>query len=146
MKKTNTWFTITNDSQYRYELTHAVSMRVDQLHIANLRFYSQKEKLIAQCYRGKLTLMRGYRWDGCSGIGNIIETRQTLIASLLHDFLYQLSEQSAWRAPFTRRQADIAFRRLLPCWAKPLYYLGVRAAGWAYWGDKQDTLIIKKYD
>ncbi len=131
---------------YKYELTQAISFRVPELRITNLRFSSHKDFLVALSYAGTLTLKSGYRWDGCTGIGRIIETQQTLIASLLHDFLYQLSEQSSWTPPFSQREADKAFRRLLPCWAKPLYYLGVRVAGWAYWGDKEDSLIIQAYD
>ncbi len=137
------WFKNTHDHTYKYELTRTISFRVPMLDLANLEFCTQSNCLVAVSSNSKLSLMAGYRWDGCTGIGNIIETRQTLIASLLHDFLYQLSDQTAWVAPFTQRQADIEFRRLLPCWAKLLYYLGVRSAGWAFWGDKQDTLIIK---
>ncbi len=139
-------FTSVNDERYKYELTTVISFRVPELRMSDLKFYSHKGFLVAQCCAGKLTLSRGYRWDGCTGIGRLIETQQTLIASLLHDFLYQLSEQSSWTPPFSQREADKAFRRLLPCWAKPLYYLGVRVAGWAFWGDKQDSLIIQAYD
>ncbi len=138
------WFKIIEDPQYKYELTRAMSFRVPELGMSNLRFYNKRtDYLVAQVYNGKLTLYKGFRWDGCTLIGNLKETLMTLIASLLHDFLYQLSEQSTWNPPFTQRQADVAFRKLLPCWAKPLYFLGVRAAGWAYWGDKEDSLTVK---
>ncbi len=138
------WFKKIEHPRYKYELTRAVSFRVPELGMSNLRFYNKKTgKLVAQVYNGKLTLYKGFRWDGCTSIGSIIETLETLIASLLHDFLYQLSEQSSWTPPFSQRQADVAFRKLLPCWAKPLYFLGVRAAGWAFWGDKEDSLTIK---
>lgn len=89
-----------------------------------------------------LIMSESYAWDGCTIVGRVIETPSTLRASCLHDFLYQLAEQPDYEVPYKQSQADKAFLRYLPFWAKPLWYLGVRLCGWAFYGDDTPSLKI----
>lgn len=97
---------------------------------------------------GKITVTRGYAWNGCSpkfcvadlllGTPEGVVHRdtgkpKTYNASLVHDALYQFLRDGL---PLTRRHADAFFRRLLeesdfaPAW---LYWLAVRLFGWLVW-------------
>ncbi len=129
---------------WKWQLESAQSFKATGLGLDGLDFRSLRGDLLARCHKGVLTIYPHYQWDGCTVIGRIIETKGTLRASLLHDFLYQIAEQADYDCPFTQRQADVAFRRVLPCWAKLIWYAGVRAFGWAFYGGNEYSLIISK--
>jgi hypothetical protein len=94
---------------------------------------------------GRITVMRGYSWNGCSPkfcvfdilIGTpdgVVHARtgrpKAYYASLLHDALYQFLPLAA---PFTRGDADRCFLRLLAesdFAPRYVYWLAVRAFGW----------------
>ncbi len=128
--------------EWKWQLELAQSFDARGLGLDGLDFRSLKGELLARARGGVLTIYPRYQWDGCTVIGRIIETKGTLRASLLHDFLYQIAEQAHWEEPFTQRQADVAFRELLPLWAKWPWYGGVRLFGWAFYGGNEDSLII----
>lgn len=72
----------------------------------------------------------GYRWDGPSG--PTIDTRNAMLASLVHDGLYQAIREG-WldQAKKVRKRADKEFRRILKkegmiFWRRWLWYWGVR--------------------
>jgi len=94
---------------------------------------------------GRITVMRGYAWNGCSPkfcvLDILIGTPDGVVhagtgkpkayyASLVHDALYQFLPVAA---PVTRRDADRCFLRLLAASDfKPryVYWLAVRVLGW----------------
>jgi len=94
---------------------------------------------------GRITVMRGYAWNGCSPkfcvLDILIGTPDGVVhagtgkpkayyASLVHDALYQFLPVAA---PVTRRDADRCFLRLLAASDfKPryVYWLAVRVFGW----------------
>lgn len=94
---------------------------------------------------GRITVMRGYSWNGCSPkfclldvlIGTpdgVVHARtgkpKAYYASLVHDALYQFLPLSA---PLTRRDADRVFLLLLgesDFAPRYVYWLAVRAFGW----------------
>lgn len=101
---------------------------------------------------GRITVMRGYAWNGCSPkfcvfdvlIGTpdgVVHARtgkpKTYYASLVHDALYQfLLLDDAVK----RRHADAFFLRLMGESAfapRYLYWLAVRLAGWLVWLGKK---------
>lgn len=100
---------------------------------------------------GRITVTRGYSWDGCSPkfclfdilIGTpdgVVDARtlrpKTYYASLVHDALYQFIRVDL---PFSRRQADRCFLRLMAETGfrlRHLYYLAVCALGWVVWRAK----------
>jgi len=94
---------------------------------------------------GRMTVMRGYSWNGCSpkfclfdiligtpdGVVHVGTGRpKAYFASLVHDALYQFLPLSA---PLTRGDADRVFLRLLAesnFAPRRLYWLAVRLFGW----------------
>jgi len=101
---------------------------------------------------GRITVMRGYSWNGCSPkfcffdilIGTpdgVVHARtgkpKTYYASLVHDALYQfllLDEE------VKRRHADWFFLRLMGESAfapRYIYWLAVRTLGWLVWLGKK---------
>jgi len=94
---------------------------------------------------GRMTVMRGYSWNGCSpkfclfdiligtpdGVVHVGTGRpKAYFASLVHDALYQFLPLSA---PLTRADADRVFLRLLAestFAPRRLYWLAVRLFGW----------------
>lgn len=129
--------------KWLYVLTARVAFYVPELALPDMRVFSLAGKPIARVERDLLTLLPGYAWDGCTVIGRIVETAGTLRASLVHDFLYQLAEQPRFVVPYSQAQVDGTFRRYLPCLAKPIYYLGVRLFGRFFYGDEQESLVIR---
>ena len=101
---------------------------------------------------GKVTVTRGYSWNGCSpkfcvfdlmlGTPEGVVHKQTgrpktYFASLVHDAMYQFV---GTHPHIKRRHADAFFKRLLresdfgPAW---LYWAAVRLAGWLVWRGKK---------
>ena len=97
---------------------------------------------------GRITVTRGYAWNGCSPKGclfdfaigtpdGVVHVRtgrpKTYFASMVHDALYQFLYADS---PITRRQADDAFLRLLAesdFAPRGLYWLFVRLFGRIVW-------------
>jgi len=59
---------------------------------------------------GVLYLRKGYSWDGASG--PTIDTKDSMVASLIHDSLYQLIKLGKLGKQY-RKVADMAFRAQL---------------------------------
>lgn len=57
---------------------------------------------------GELTVKKGYAWDGPSG--PVLDTRENMRASLVHDALYQLMRREHLKARTHRKTADKIFR------------------------------------
>ena len=92
---------------------------------------------------------KGYAWDGCSLKFKVLDvyfgtpegvinrkTKQTktYFASLVHDVLYQFSDDL--KATITRKQTDEEFYHILKrddFRLARLYYWFVRAFGWIWW-------------
>ena len=137
-------YTKNEAGNWGYTLTMAISFYLPKLALPPLRARSLKGEPLAEVEGDWLSILPGYAWDGCTGVGRLVESSVTLRASLLHDFLYQLGEQSSYAAPYTRRAADLEFRRHLPCWAKLPYYTGVRALGGIFWRRECDDLRVQE--
>lgn len=101
---------------------------------------------------GRITVMRGYSWNGCSpkvclfdilvgtpdGVVHTVTGRpKTYFASLVHDALYQFMRVDA---PVRRAEADRCFLRLMAesdFLPRYLYWGAVRIAGWWVWQGKR---------
>jgi len=57
---------------------------------------------------GKLTVKKGYAWDGPSG--PVKDTKENLRASLVHDALYQLIRNNELKTRTHRKAADQEFK------------------------------------
>lgn len=84
---------------------------------------------------GTLYISRGYAWDGPSGPA--IDTKNFMVASLVHDALYQLIREHHLDSTVYRELADQALVQLTKeagMWAPRRWwvYIGVRWGGGAY--------------
>ena len=59
---------------------------------------------------GALRLMNGYAWDGPSG--PVVDTKENMRASLVHDALYQLMRNGELNTRTYRKSADKIFREI----------------------------------
>lgn len=105
-------------------------------------------RLIIEKERGRITVTRGYAWNGCSpkgcffdliigtpdGVVHIkTERPKTYYASMVHDALYQFLRVNS---PVSRRQADECFLRLMAeseFSLRYIYWSAVRWFGWLVW-------------
>ena len=91
-----------------------------------------------------LSVKRGYAWDGASG--PIINTRDTLVASLVHDVLYQAMRLNLIKSSKENRQiADKNFFEILKMNGvnsirRKVWYFAVRLFG------KKSTIKIQDND
>lgn len=81
---------------------------------------------------GTLIIFDGYAWDGPSG--PVIDTKENMRASLVHDALYQLMRHKKLTAKVHKVKADKLFRKIciedgVPRTTAYIYYLGLRLGG-----------------
>ena len=93
---------------------------------------------------GILSVKKGYAWDGASG--PIINTRDTLVASLVHDVLYQAMRLNLIKSSKeNRKTADKNFFEILKMNGvnsirRKVWYFAVRLFG------KKSTIKIQEND
>ena len=85
--------------KYKYQLS-----RKGYTCTINVRKISIKTDYIQLTAKGKLTLKRGYAWDGPSG--PTIDTKTFMRGSLVHDALYQLMRLKLLDYRIHRAKAD----------------------------------------
>ena len=97
---------------------------------------------------GILSVKRGYAWDGASG--PVINTRDTLVASLVHDVLYQAMRLNLIKSSKENRQiADKNFFEILKMngvnsFRSKVWYLAVKLFGKKSTKSLQDNDKIKE--
>lgn len=96
----------------KYITTQPVQFYVHNMNAGKWNLYD-KDKLIAFADTDKITIQPGYKWDGCTGIGELYEDKYTLQASILHDLLYEVLSIDGYEAKFSQLQADYWFSKLL---------------------------------
>ena len=90
-----------NLKNYKYQLlttyTHPTGFQL-------LQDISTKNEWVKLSKKGRLTLQKGYAWDGPSG--PTIDTRNFMRGSLVHDGLYQLMREGLLDHEEYRKSAD----------------------------------------
>ena len=126
-------------SEYKYKF------KVEENFSIELPFKIQEfEHPYASSKDGILSVKKGYAWDGASG--PIINTRDTLVASLVHDVLYQAMRLSLIKPSKENRQiADKNFFEILKMNGvnsirRKVWYFAVRLFG------KKSTIKIQEND
>ncbi len=90
------------------------------------------DKFIKLDKSGNLTVVAGYAWDGPSG--PVVDTKENMRASLVHDALYQLMRHRRLTAKEHKDKADKLFKKIciedgvLPATAH-IYYIGLKMGG-----------------
>jgi len=82
--------------------------------------------------QGKLTITAGYAWDGPSG--PVVDTKENMRASLVHDALYQLMRLKKLSATAYKDRADKIFKNIcitdgIPKKIASAYYFGLKLGG-----------------
>lgn len=68
--------------QYKYELSSNLEIMI------SITGYSINHRFFRLTKDGKLTIFKGYKWDGVSG--PMIDTDNSMIGGCVHDALYQM--------------------------------------------------------
>jgi len=81
---------------------------------------------------GKLTIVKGYAWDGASG--PVKDEKENMRASLVHDALYQLIRNRKLSKTAHRNKADKLFEKIciedgVSRALARVYYLGLKVLG-----------------
>lgn len=81
---------------------------------------------------GRLHILKGYAWDGPSG--PVIDTKENMRASLVHDALYQLMRNQFINPDQYKKPADKLFEKIciedgVPDEIASFYYLGLKIGG-----------------
>lgn len=114
-------------SGYKYQLAKA--------YIIGINIKPRKDivtKFIELNKTGKLTVVAGYAWDGPSG--PVIDTKENMRASLIHDALYQLMRHEKLNAKSHKDKADKLFKKIciedgVPKLTAHIFYLGLKLGG-----------------
>ena len=114
-------------SGYKYQLASDYSIKVS---IKPKR--SIDSKFIKLDRKGNLTIVGGYAWDGPSG--PVVDTKENMRASLVHDALYQLMRQKHLSAKKHKNRADKIFKKIcirdgVSRTKAHIYYLGLKLGG-----------------
>lgn len=92
-------------AEYKYQLARA--------YVVTTAIYPHEDietDFVDLSTAGRLVVKKGYAWDGPSG--PIVDTRENLRASLVHDALYQLMRRDFLKSRTHRKSADQIFRDL----------------------------------
>ena len=114
-------------SGYKYQVATSYSMRITIKPKKEI-----KTEFIALDAKGKLTIKAGYAWDGPSG--PVVDTKENMRASLVHDALYQLMRLKKLSATAYKDSADKIFKNIciadgIPKKIASAYYLGLKLGG-----------------
>jgi hypothetical protein len=128
-------------SGYKYQLAadYAISSGIKPAGNVDTKFI----KLDTQ---GNLRILEGYAWDGPSG--PVVDARDNMRASLVHDALYQLMRQRKLTAKAYKDKADKLFKKI--CIADgvsrstaEIYYLGLKLGGKPATDPKNEKPVLR---
>ena len=114
-------------SGYKYQLASDYSIKT------NIKPKKEvDEKFIKLDKKSNLTVVEGYAWDGPSG--PVVDTKENMRASLVHDALYQLMRHKHLKAKELKDKADKLFKKIciedgVPPVTAKIYYLGLKMGG-----------------
>ncbi|MGF1718169.1 DUF1353 domain-containing protein [Photobacterium chitinilyticum] len=119
---------ITYRSGYKYQLASNSSVNTG-LHIDTAIDDGHFLKLDLD---GNLHIKKGYAWDGPSG--PVVDTKENMRASLVHDALYQLMRNEHLDRNVYKKAADKLFEKIciedgVPEELARVYYLGLKIGG-----------------
>jgi hypothetical protein len=121
--------------KWKYVLLQPVVVRCDwMLTQVPLRLVRERYGVtLGEIHRYYIRINPGYAWDGCSCSP---DHPQTMLASLVHDFLYQFSGVPGFPPQISRFTADELFEQIAResgCRWAWLYRLGLALGSWMFW-------------
>lgn len=125
-------------SEWSYKTLTPVTVRfLDAICEKEYSLYSKEGCLWGHITPHAIRVMPGYWWGGSS----CAPDAGTMLASLVHDLLYQFSGVPEF--PLTRKFADNLFFSLAKTPLRALYRLGLFVGSWAYWNQNPEGFYIK---
>lgn len=128
-----------DNARYKYQTTEEIVFEIEGMDVGVWDLYAAENgtigRLIAKGRGNKVEVKQGFKWDGCSVIGDFYENDVTLKGSLLHDLLYVVAKNKNFKAKFNLFQADIWFRKYMSLEYKRqsvlpwIYYLAITIFG-----------------
>ena len=114
-------------SGYKYQLATRYSILINIKPKKDI-----KTEFIKLDAKGKLTIKRGYAWDGPSG--PVVDTKENMRASLVHDALYQLMRHEELSTKAYKDKADKIFKKIciedgVSKKTAAIYYYGLKIGG-----------------
>ena len=114
-------------SDYKYQLAEGYAINISIKPKSDI-----KTEFIDLDIKGKLTVKKGYAWDGPSG--PVKDTPENMRASLVHDALYQLMRNKEISARTHRKAADREFKDICKAdgisnFRASVYYKALRKFG-----------------
>ena len=113
--------------EYKYQLASEYRIKIKILPATDIA-----TDFIDLSIDGELKINKHYAWDGPSG--PVIDTKENLRASLVHDALYQLMRLEKLKSRTYRKTADKIFRNIckkdgVPSISANIYYKALRRFG-----------------
>ncbi len=114
-------------SDYKYQLAEGYAISISIKPKSDI-----KTEFIDLDTDGKLTVKKGYAWDGPSG--PVKDTKENMRASLVHDALYQLMRNKELKSRTHRKAADQEFKDICKAdgvsnFTASVYYKALRIFG-----------------
>ena len=114
-------------SGYKYQLASDYSIKISIKPKKDI-----DTKFIKLDTKGNLTIIDGYAWDGPSG--PVIDRKENMRASLVHDALYQLMRHRKLTAKAHKDKADKIFKKIciedgISKKTAAIYYYGLKIGG-----------------
>ncbi len=114
-------------SDYKYQLAEGYAISISIKPKSDI-----KTEFIDLDTDGKLTVKKGYAWDGPSG--PVKDTKENMRASLVHDALYQLMRNKELKSRTHRKAADQEFKDICKAdgvsnFRASVYYKALRKFG-----------------
>jgi hypothetical protein len=114
-------------SGYKYQLATAYVIGINIKPRADI-----DTEFVKLTTSAELTMARGYAWDGPSG--PVIDQKENMRASLVHDALYQLMRNRKLSISMHKEKADRLFKKMciedgVSRSTAHIYYLGLKLGG-----------------
>ena len=124
---------------YKYQLTEDYTVELRHNPVKNI-----DTEYISINVSGKLTIKKGYAWDGASG--PTIDTKNSMRGALVHDALYQLMREKLISRSY-RIYADKEFYQMIRedgmSWLRAkIWYRSVRVAAYPFASPSKRKKII----
>ena len=130
---------IRTDGQWPFVLTADVHVRFDLPLFGNVSFRDKTGREWARFVGPVLIIREDYAWDGPTCAPKL---RSAMLASLVHDVLYQFLFTDGMRCRLTKEDADVALydiMRLQGSWLRGVFYFAVKTLGGAYLKDRNNV-------
>lgn len=145
---------IKESDDFRYKTIADVSFIIDDFKPEDFTLYNGEGAKVAYCINGTLTVLSGYKWDGCTVIGQFTETPESLQASIPHDIFYIAKKNTCGvELNYSLDDVDKYFKCLMNTLYEKagkksnrpsIYFTGLKLFGWPWHYNKVKGYTVTK--